>query len=615
MQINGAAVAAMCARLGWKLVKLHGVRSAGVCRCSKGSACGTPGKHPVGNAWQTFATDDEDTVSSWFEDEPDANIGLLLGPKSGLVDIELDGPEAIEAWNKLGLGEIWTPTYTAGRGPHRLFKWQEGLPDAQVRKVMGIEFRLGNGGKASQSVIPPSMHYSGKRYEWVSGMSPDDVELAPIPEKLLTILWNDDPAAGTGKRSARRLLYDPVQEGERNNELYRFAVREAFRSGPNLDHPTEQGDLLRKIRMANQFMVKPSLEEPEVTAIFRSAIQFVRKSRAQLHDPVSAMEVAELVEQPTEDERAEAIEAHDATGPVGGRPSKPVQTCAVFAESGLSFAEMPGSVDSEPEWWPGEWQLTIVHDDPLTYRLHAPAWKVYTSDGTGDVSLTVDQYRSAAKVAAAVLAATGRVMLDKEPKLWSRIWDGGMKVKDFKSSKTPKTRAAVGLKAKLLDVAMEEFPGDYGKRYVQLAGYIYERLVNASQPNDEDTPDSTGRPCWRQDGTLWFGWGRAWEDVEKVHLVRDGERLALKRRILAKLDGMKDFREERFRFPGGLRRRYVVWSRREFAVLEDMATGAVDEGGPNPLITTGEMDGGGVDFGSRERDFRSKEHSAAENTA
>lgn len=614
MAINGAAVAAMCARLGWKLVKLHGVRSAGVCRCSKGPKCGTPGKHPIAVGWQAFATDDEDVVSSWFEDDPDANVGLFLGPKSGVVDIELDGPEAIEAWNRLGLGEIWTPTYTAGRGPHRLFKWQEGLPDAQVRKVMGIEFRLGNGGKASQSVIPPSAHYSGKRYEWVPGMSPDEIELAPIPDKLLTLLWNDDPASGgTGPRPARRLLYEPAKEGERNNELYRFAVREAFRSGPDLDHPLEQSDLLQKLRLMNRFMMERPLEDGEVTSIFRNAIQFVRKTRAQLQDPTSAMEVARILENDPDEDRAQAIESHDATDAPGGRPAKPLRTCEVFSESGLSFAPMPGTEDSEPEWWPGEWQLTIVHDDPLAYRLHAPAWRVYTSDGTGDVNLTVDQYRSAAKVAAAVLAATGRVMLDKEPKLWSRIWDGGMKVKDNQSSKNPKTRAAVGLKAKLLDVALEEFPGDYGKRYVALAGFLYERLVNASQPNDEDTPDSTGRPCWRADGTLWFGWGRAWEDVEKVHLVREGERLALKRRILAHLDGMKDFREGRFRFPGGLRRQYVVWTRREFAVLEEMATGAVDEAGRNSLTTTGEMNRG-VDFGSEEVAFPSKEPSAAENT-
>ena len=611
MQVNGAAIAAVGARLGWKLVKLHGVRSAGVCRCSKGSACGTPGKHPIAAGWPALATDDEETVSQWFEDDPDANIGVFLGPKSGLVDIELDGPDAIESWNRLGLGEVWTPTYTAGRGPHRLFRWQEGLPDAQVRKVAGLEFRLGNGGKASQSVIPPSMHYSGKRYQWVDGLGPDDVELAPIPEKLLTLLWNDDPAGGAlnAKRPARLLLrekvsYSPGGDGPgRNNELYRFAVREAFRAGPDLEHPTEQGDLLMKIRFMNQFQIDPSLEEPEVTSIYRSAIQFVRKSRAQQQDPAAAMEAASLVELAPEDARAEAIEQQDSSAT---RSSSPAQSCTVFSESGLVFAPMPGTTDSDPEWWPGEWQLTIVHDDPIYYTLHAPAWKVHTSDGTGNVTLNVDQYRSAAKVAAAILAATGRVMLDKEPKLWSRIWDGGMKVQDQKSSKAPKTRQAVGLKAKLLDNALEEFPGEYSKRYVQLAGFLYDRLCNASPGTDDDVPDSTGRPCWRQDGTLWFAWGRVWEDIEKNQHIREGERVALKRRILAALDGQRDFQEGRYRHTVGLRRRYMVWDRREYAALERIAAGGEDDPKSQPPLITRENEDGS-EFRSEGRAFRASD--------
>lgn len=581
---NGFAAAAACARLGWRLVRLHGVRSAGVCRCGRGPKCATPGKHPIAAGWPTFATDDEETIASWFEEDPQANVGVFLGPKSGLIDVELDGPEAIEQWGRLGLGEIWTPTYTAGRGPHRLFRWQDGLPDAQVRKCLGIEFRLGNGGKASQSVIPPSMHYSGKRYAWVEGLGPGDVELAPLPEKLLTLLWNDDPFAGSGKRPARRILYEPVEEGSRNNDLHRFAVREAFRCGPLLDMPQEQEDLLTKLRMLNASgMVKPKLDDPEVVSIYRSAIQYVRKSRANLQDPVAAIAAASCSGPEDATARETAIEEHDATDAPGGRPARPPRTCEVFAESGLSFAPMPGTEDSEPEWWPGEWTLTIVHDDPISYRLHAPAWKVHTSDGTGDVPLTVEQYRSAAKVAAAVLAATGRVMLDKEPKLWTRIWDGGMKVKDDVHSKAPRTRTAIGLKSKLLDIALEEFPAEYGKRYVQLASYLYERLSSASPPNDDDSPDSSGRPCWRADGTLWFGWGRCWEDIGSLHDVADTERVALKRRILAKLGNVqRDFLEGRFRFPGGLRRRYVVWTREEFACLEEIAAGEPGEAGAEP---------------------------------
>ena len=173
---------------GWKLVRLWGVKAPEVCSCHKSRDCPTPGKHPIDKGWQDTATSDEDTILSWFDTDSPVNIGLLLGPESGVIDVEIDGPEAQDAWNSLGLGEIYTPTYTAGRGPHRLFRWDEQLPAVQVRKPLGIEVRIGNDGKATQSVLPPSRHHTGVDYQWVDGLSPDDVALAPLPDKLLALL-------------------------------------------------------------------------------------------------------------------------------------------------------------------------------------------------------------------------------------------------------------------------------------------------------------------------------------------------------------------------------------------------------------------------------------------
>jgi hypothetical protein len=566
---NGVAtLASEYGHRGWKIVRLYGVVEPGVCTCWKGRDCATPGKHPQGEAWHLSATSDEDTILGWFDGPKPVNIGLLLGPASGVIDVELDGDDAKKAWAALGLGEIWTPTYTAGRGPHRLFKWDEGLPATAVRKVHGIEVRIGNGGSAAQSVIPPSTHHTGKVYEWVTGLSPDDVDLQPLPEKLANLLWNDD---GSGQRlvaarkPARALLHQPVKEGGRNDELYRFAVRESFRAGPDLDDPTEQQDLLMKVRMVNSTQCRPPMDDSEVMAIYRSAIGYVRKSRAAGMDQATAIA------------QAEASSVKDAAK---GKPIKADKASGiekVFTATGLSYT--PVSPTSDPEWWPGEWRLTVVHSDPLEYRLHVPAWKQFTSNGTGNVSLTVDQYRSATKVAASVLAATGVVMLDKKPGDWKRIWDGGYKIEVNKGTAAAKKESAEGVKSKLLDNAGHEWPGASSLRYVLLAGWLYDRLSQASQPSDDDIPDPTGRAAWRADGSLWFSWGKVWEDIERQHRVNEGERLALKRRLLALLDGEKDFQHLEFRHLGGARKSYVVWSRREFAVLEELATS--DPGSPD----------------------------------
>jgi hypothetical protein len=578
--VNGVgALAASYTRLGWHLVPLYGVAEPKVCTCIKGSDCGTPGKHPSGGpAWHLSATNDEDEVMSWFDGDRQANVGLLLGPKSGVIDVELDGDDAKAAWNELGLGEIWTPTYQAGRGPHRLFRWREDLPAVAVRKVLGIEVRIGNGGKAAQSVIPPSTHHTGVTYQWVPGMSPDDVELQPLPERLLTLLWNDDGTGQTrsiSRSPAREVLHRPVMSGDqggvgRNNELHRFAVAEAFRAGPNLDNEREQQDLLLKIRAVNAIQCKPPLDDSECVAIYRSAIGYVRKNRAAGVTADAALVAAETAVAP-------------AT-PAARQPGLAATGWQrVFTEVGLSFAPLTPDSDSEPEWGPGQWGLTIVHSDPIEYRLHVPHWRAMTADRTGNVTLTVDQYRSAAKVAAQVLAATGRVMLDDDPKRWRQIWDGGYRVRDNVSAGDRATkRTARGVKAKLLDNAGEEWPGASSLRYVLLASWLYDRLSQASQPSEDDVPDPTGRAAWRQDGTLWFAWGRVWEDIERQHRVENGERLALKRRLLARMGAAEDFRHSEYRHLGGARKSYVVWSRREFAVLEDMAATLTTSATPEP---------------------------------
>jgi hypothetical protein len=555
---KASLIAAYC-RHGWHMIPLYGVVQPEVCTCWKGEDCANPGKHPSGgDAWQLSASCDEDTILEWLDAGRPANLGLLLGPQSRIVDVELDGDEAKAAWDGLGLGEIWTPTYTAGRGPHRLFRWDEGLPAVAVRKVAGIEVRIGNGGRAAQSVIPPSTHHTGVSYAWVEGLSPDDVEPQPLPERLMNLLWNDDgQRVATGRRPARALLHEPVKEGSRNDEVYRFAVREAFRCGPDLDDQTEQQDLLVKVRMLNTVQCRPPMDDGEVVAIFRSAIGYVRKTRAAGMDVAAAISHAEAT---SEREVAKL------------KPLKPDATggwTRVFTETGLSFT--PLVPEAEPEWGPGEWRLTVVHSDPLEYRLHVPAWKQWTSNGTGNVSLTVDQYRSATKVAASVLAATGVVMLDDLPGKWKRIWDGGYRIKNNAADANSKTRTARGVKAKLLENVDHEWPGASSLRYVLLATWLYDRLSQAAQPSEDDIPDPTGRAAWRADGTLWFAWGKVWEDIERQHRVNDGERIALKRRLLAHLDGEKDFRHAEFRHLGGSRKSYVVWSPHEYAVLERLA--------------------------------------------
>ena len=136
-------------------------------------------KRPLGAAWQTKWTGDIEQVQQWLRSG--SNVGLLLGPASGVIDVEYDTPGGREQLAALGLLDIPTPTWRSARGEHRLFRWEAWMPTAAVVHLDDLELRIG--GRAAQSVLPPSRHPSGSVYEWI--VRPGDVPVAAFPACLL----------------------------------------------------------------------------------------------------------------------------------------------------------------------------------------------------------------------------------------------------------------------------------------------------------------------------------------------------------------------------------------------------------------------------------------------
>jgi hypothetical protein len=136
-------------------------------------------KRPLGAAWQTKSTDSLQAISQWLA--AGHNVGLLLGPESGVVDVEFDDPAGVEQLAAFGITDICTPTWRSARGEHRLFRWEPWMPLTAVVKADLIEIRLG--GRAAQSVLPPSVHPTGERYEWI--VPPSACPIAPFPAQLL----------------------------------------------------------------------------------------------------------------------------------------------------------------------------------------------------------------------------------------------------------------------------------------------------------------------------------------------------------------------------------------------------------------------------------------------
>ena len=198
------------AHRGWPVLPLHYVRGDR-CSCENGKACASPGKHPIAGLAPNGvknATTDETIIRSWWQKRPKANIGVATGPNSGIFLVEIDVHDGVDGFETLAELEAkfgaLPETLTArsgGGGRHYVFTYPAGLIGIQWKKDIrpGVEIR------AIESfffVAPPSVHKSGRRYEWVNS----DVVVADPPQWLLELSKKgSDGLEGRKSRQASKL--------------------------------------------------------------------------------------------------------------------------------------------------------------------------------------------------------------------------------------------------------------------------------------------------------------------------------------------------------------------------------------------------------------------------
>lgn len=148
--------------LGFSVIPVHSVKD-GRCTCER-VTCSSPGKHPCVETWRDYQQrrPTEADIRKWFERWPWANVAIITGSISGLLVLDIDGPDGVES-----IGENPLPhtaiAETGGGGWHYLFKYPEGETIGNKTGILpGVDIRAEGG----YIVAPPSVHKSGKLYEW-----------------------------------------------------------------------------------------------------------------------------------------------------------------------------------------------------------------------------------------------------------------------------------------------------------------------------------------------------------------------------------------------------------------------------------------------------------------
>lgn len=126
----------------------------------------------------------QDRVGEWFKDTSNGyGVALITGPVSQTIVLDLDGEEALQhIKNNYFIPKTWMAKTRKGR--HVYFKWSNDINVSTtivgLGGVKGVDVR----GRGGYVVAPPSYGV----YQWFNGYAPWEVELAPVPDWLKSLI-------------------------------------------------------------------------------------------------------------------------------------------------------------------------------------------------------------------------------------------------------------------------------------------------------------------------------------------------------------------------------------------------------------------------------------------
>jgi hypothetical protein len=224
------------------------------------------------------------------------------------------------------------------------------------------------------------------------------------------------------------------------------------------------------------------------------------------------------------------------------------------------------------EYDPGQWKVTVVHSDPIAYRLRIPNRE--TKDSYV-VYLDSKQWVTPREVGIAIRQVAPRYdVVDPNAERWAAVWSGETIEEDEGN------RVIRALRLKLLDAADEEYPPPELLNYADAASCLLAYLSQFDSDNDDPDdvlPNATGSPKWIMGDQgvreLWWQWFSVRAAVVEKNRgrVTPAQIDSLRARLLREA-GLEDF-VTRLRKPlnHSQRKRYIIWTESDLQILSRMS--------------------------------------------
>jgi len=234
--------------------------------------CGPQAKTPLLKGWPTLASSDPATIQKWDVKYPGCNWGVATGRVSGLFVLDVDSEKGraslatLEAHHRPLPPTLTSRTGRVDGGEHGYFFCPEGaIIRCSTGKIgEGLDVR-GDGGYA---IVPPSVHESGRAYEWID---PDAIiaEASPWLLEMVT-----DSRSKIGPEASQT-----IPQGRRNVTL-------TSRAGKMRRRGMTQEEIEAALLVDNASCCRPPLPQDEVRGIARSVSRYEPASRPNARQPL-----------------------------------------------------------------------------------------------------------------------------------------------------------------------------------------------------------------------------------------------------------------------------------------------------------------------------------------
>ena len=190
------------------------------------------GKAPATTTGVKQATTDTTVIDRWWSAAPTMNIGIATGSRSGVFVLDIDDEAGEQSLRELerNNGDLpETVEAITGKGRHIFFRLGDGDPirNSVSKLGPGIDVR----GDEGFVVAAPSIHPSGRRYEWSVDCA---TEFADAPIWLIELMAETaQPGKGRPLEAWHDVLTQPIPNGTRNGTLAEICGKLLFH-GVNL---------------------------------------------------------------------------------------------------------------------------------------------------------------------------------------------------------------------------------------------------------------------------------------------------------------------------------------------------------------------------------------------